>query len=86
MLTNHLIGHTGEGIGRPTLQTKNDDLDFDLIARPYEPTRPPKEEGFFDATEVQNLMNFANPYSNEKMTKLNTTIKSNGQYVDPKNK
>lgn len=69
------------GVGRPS-PTQNE-LDFEQIARPYDPTRPPGDE-FFDKAEAQNLMNSTISGKHVQGPQGKTTVKDDGQYVNPK--
>lgn len=55
-----------DGVGRPS--QPQGDLDFEPIARLYDPVRPPGDQESFDKVEAQNIMNSINLDSNVKET------------------
>ena len=76
-----------DGVGRPP-EAKGYEIDFEPIARPYEPKaiNPPEDVKSFNKQEARNIIEQFNPD-----TRLNTEVikeksRSDGQYVDPKQK
>lgn len=76
------LGNAGWGIGRPNQQS-NDDLDFEPIARPYEPQRPPEDTKVFDPAEAQKLLDSFNQgddldFEPTETQKIMDSVKQNG--------
>lgn len=101
------------GLGRPPQVKVDDDLDFEPIARPYEPKvdkynwetgkieqlrqgaehesnlksiRPPEEVRSFDKKEAQNVIEQFKPVTTNETRGSKVKSRTDGQYVDPKNK
>lgn len=85
------------GLGRPDQQPNNNDLDFEPIARQYEPEprdsertsklnpiKPPEEVKAFDQNDAQNIMEQFKSDTTRNTGESQEKSRADGQYVDPK--